>query len=80
MQILHGLLGSQDVQHRERLKQEESLLLSSFRAVRERVVVKRPKSADQLGRESVEASMGPTPSYALEGPVNRWDIYVKTNS
>ena len=80
MQLLHGLLGSQEVGLDARLKQEQELLLSSFEAARQRVVVKRPKSAPELGRESSSAYsyVGPAPAYAFDGPVNRWDVYIKS--
>jgi hypothetical protein len=79
MQILHGLLGSQDVELDERLKQEQDLLLLSLEATRQRVVVKRPKNAPTLGRESSSAPSyaTPNPMYALDGPVSRWDVYAK---
>lgn len=78
MQILHGLLGSQDANLHERLKQEQELLLSSFEAARQRVVVKRPKNAPELGRDPAYSFIGPTLAYTLDGPVNRWDVYVKS--
>ncbi|GAX23735.1 16S rRNA (guanine1516-N2)-methyltransferase [Fistulifera solaris] len=79
MQILHKLLGCQDVELGERLKQEHELLLLSLEATRQRVVVKRPKNAPELGRESSSAHSYalPNPMYGLDGPVCRWDVYVK---
>jgi hypothetical protein len=85
MQILHGILSSQDVDLSSRLSQEEALLTAAYAASRLRVVVKRPSNAPPLGHH--EQQMTPTGldkgfahqcSYSLNGPVNRWDVYVKT--
>jgi len=89
MQILHGLLRSNDRPDRGggeacddaesssdplRLEAERSLLDGALRAARVRVVVKRPAQAPPLGGDEGRAQK---PSYSVRGSVNRWDIYVK---
>lgn len=72
MQILHGLLDSQssDVC---RQPEESKLLEHAFRVATERVVVKRPSSADPLGGPHTDLK----PSYCTKGPTSRWDVYIK---
>ena len=76
MTILHSLLDTQstDTASEERRLQEELCLLEeSIKAAKRKVVVKRPAKAVPLGGD-----LSPfRPSYAIEGSVNRWDIYVK---
>jgi hypothetical protein len=75
MQILHGLLSSQAVDLDSRLAQEQALLNAAYKATRVRVVIKRPTNAPFLGR----GDQGPESSYSVQGPVNRWDVYVNTD-
>ena len=72
MQILHALLGSQEIVNNEqaRLAQEAVLLQRALDLARQRVVVKRPIHAPSLGGEN-------TPSYQVRGSINRWDVYIK---
>jgi 16S rRNA (guanine1516-N2)-methyltransferase len=80
MQILHGLLDTQqsdDESVKERLLEESRLLGAALQAARVRVVVKRPLRALPLGGDGSNA---PRPSYAVEGSVNRWDVYVNNES
>ena len=76
MTILHSLLDTQstDTASEERRLQEELCLLEeSIKAAKRKVVVKRPAKAVPLGGD-----LSPfRPSYAIEGSVNRWDVYVK---
>jgi 16S rRNA (guanine1516-N2)-methyltransferase len=76
MTILHSLLDTQssDTASEDKRLQDELLLLGeSIKAAKRKVVVKRPAKAVPLGGE-----MSPfRASYAIEGSVNRWDIYVK---
>lgn len=74
MQILHGLLESQEISDATRHLQEESLLNAAFDATKFRVVVKRPVNAPLLGRPGGEQLR---PAYQLSASVNRWDVYVK---
>lgn len=73
MQILQSLLESQQVDEKERLEQEGSLLMAAMEHARQRVVVKRPSNASHMGTQS-----SPRPSYSVSGPTNRWDVYVTT--
>eukprot|EP00980_Cylindrotheca_fusiformis_P000273 scaffold66_cov115-Cylindrotheca_fusiformis.AAC.5 len=74
MQILHGLLGTQQANALcDRLREESELLLVALEAADSRVVVKRPLKAPPLGGGVSEARR---PSYSIEGSVNRWDVYV----
>lgn len=75
MQILHGLLGSQEIDDLLALKNEKELLKAAWSLARERVVVKRPINADCLS--STLEQEGIKPSYQIKGAVNRWDVYVK---
>lgn len=72
MQILHALLGSQEIVNNEqaRLAQEAVLLQRALDLARQRVVVKRPIHAPSLGGDN-------TPSYQVRGSINRWDVYIK---
>ena len=74
MQILHGLLGTQDdVENVETASIAEAELLdTAIRLARRRVVVKRPIHAGLLG----EGVTGLKPSYDVCGSTNRWDVYV----
>ena len=76
MTILHSLLDTQSTgaASEERRLQDELLLLEeSIKAAKKKVVVKRPAKAVPLGGE-----LSPyRASYAIEGSVNRWDVYVK---
>jgi 16S rRNA (guanine1516-N2)-methyltransferase len=77
MQILHGLLDTQqtnDDSVKERLEEERQLLKAALEAAKSRVVIKRPLKSPPLGGEDSETQC---PSYAIEGSVNRWDVYVK---
>lgn len=95
MQLLHGLLDTQDSsstviqqQQQQQLQQQEhDLLHSAWRAAKLRVVVKRPLKAPPLGVESGDnaTKTGDSkytlrPSFAITGSVNRWDVYVKAAS
>jgi hypothetical protein len=76
MFLLHELLDTQTTDENSdtrRLEEETCLLEQAFEATKGRVVVKRPARSLPLGGES-----SPRPSYAIEGSVNRWDVYVKT--
>ncbi|CAJ1942650.1 unnamed protein product [Cylindrotheca closterium] len=80
MQILHGLLNTQEEAKEsieERLEEERKLLEYALEAAKCRVVVKRPAKAPLLGGESGD---GRKPSYAVEGSVNRWDVYILSNN
>ena len=68
MQILHGLLGSQEMTSSD--DTETELLNTALSAATSRVVVKRPSNAPPLGNVQRKVS------YAIRGSVNRWDIYV----
>ena len=59
MQVLNRLLGTED--------SADALLESALRIARNRVVVKRPRTAPALS--------GTEPSYPLEGKRNRYDVY-----
>jgi len=76
MGLLHSLLetqGSAEAFESRRLEEEACLLQQAFDATRGRLVVKRPAKAPPLvGTDSTLRR-----SYALEGSVNRWDVYVK---
>jgi 16S rRNA (guanine1516-N2)-methyltransferase len=76
MVLLHGLLDTQttdEISDTKRLEEESRLLGQAFEATTGKVVVKRPARSLPLGDDSM-----PRPSYAIEGSVNRWDVYVKT--
>jgi 16S rRNA (guanine1516-N2)-methyltransferase len=75
MQVLHGLLASQEVPEEERLLAEERLLRAALALAQRKVVVKRPVQAAPLGRDS--SNPLPEPSYEIRGAVNRWDVYVQ---
>lgn len=84
MQILHSLLGSTERPLDLRLAEEMALLQASLQATRRRVVVKRPIHALPLGQERGFATpshldLDIQPTYSVEGPVNRWDVYIKTS-
>ena len=82
MQILHGLLETQSKKsvpdnnlpsfQEEKETEEHGLLSSALDAAKLRVVVKRPIKAPPL-EESIAK-----PSYAINGSVNRWDVYVSS--
>lgn len=74
MQILHGLLGSQVIDDIEARQNEDDLLQAAWNLARERVIVKRPINADNLGGNFEQEIK---PSYEIKGSVNRWDVYVK---
>ena len=75
MQILHGLLNTQQTGVESlRLEEERQLLEAAIQVSNVRVVVKRPAKAPPLGGEEGTIHR---PSYTVEGSVNRWDIYVK---
>ena len=79
MQVLHGLLSSQDVELAVRLSQEKDLLAKSLEATKGKVVVKRPSNAPLLGEDpSLSEETFQRHSYRIEGPVNRWDVYTKS--
>jgi 16S rRNA (guanine1516-N2)-methyltransferase len=73
MQILHSLLGSEEIDVASRQNEEELLLQEAYKAAKVRVVVKRPINAPPIGN-------GIRPSYELLGSINRWDIYLKGSS
>ena len=75
MQILHRLLGSQEIDDLVSLQNEEELLKAAWSLARERVVVKRPINADCLSSTLEQQDI--KPSYQIKGTVNRWDVYVK---
>jgi 16S rRNA (guanine1516-N2)-methyltransferase len=75
MQILHGLLDSQDVDKVIMNEQEIELLEAALEAATSRVVVKRPIQAPPLGGLAYVSSR--KASTEIKGSVNRWDIYVK---
>lgn len=80
MQILHGLLDTQHTNagcEKDRLVEEQELLKAALEAANARVVIKRPLRAPQLGGEDASTQR---PSYAVEGSVNRWDVYVANQS
>ena len=56
----------------EREIEEHDLLLTALKAVKLRVVVKRPIKSPILGGTEIIK-----PSYSINGSVNRWDVYVK---
>jgi 16S rRNA (guanine1516-N2)-methyltransferase len=75
MSILHGLLethvvGNDGGDETLRQREEQEFLEAALEAARLRVVVKRPIKAPLLGDGSTK------PSHALNGSVNRWDVYV----
>lgn len=79
MQILHGLLSTQEEAIEaadERIEEERRILECALAVARCRVVVKRPARAPLLGGESAGIRK---PSYAVEGSVNRWDVYILNN-
>jgi 16S rRNA (guanine1516-N2)-methyltransferase len=75
MQILHGLLDSQDVDEVVMNDQEIELLEAALEAATSRVVVKRPIQAPPLGGLAYVSSR--KASTEMKGSINRWDIYVK---
>jgi len=71
MQLLHDILGSQQLHDKEEAgSQEVQLLQEALRISRTRVVVKRPIHAPPIGAEKYK------PSYDIRGSINRWDVYV----
>lgn len=78
MQLLHGILKSQDTDENTRLEDEMSLLRLSLDVARRKVVVKRPIHAPLLGQGKWMTSKteSPFPSYDIRGSINRWDVYV----
>lgn len=68
MQVLHGLLESDKINAEQN---EQGLLLSAYKAARKRVVVKRPANTPVLV-DPLQLHR----SYTVEGPTNRWDVYV----
>lgn len=78
MQILHGLLNTQEeVKDANRLEEERKFLECALEAAKCRVVVKRPAKASLVGGD--ESGDIRKPSYAVEGSVNRWDVYILNN-
>lgn len=77
MQVLHGLLESNQLAE-EQLQEEAELLQAAYQVATARVVVKRPINAVPLGGALVATEL--KPSYQTKGSVNRWDVYVKSNS
>lgn len=78
MQLLHDLLDTQDFavdSTAERLFDEGELLVAALEASKGKVVVKRPLKAETLGGSGTGLR---SPSYSINGSVNRWDIYVKS--
>jgi 16S rRNA (guanine1516-N2)-methyltransferase len=75
MQILHGLLGSQEIDDSLARQNEEELFKAAWSLARERVVVKRPITADSLSTNLKQQDI--KPSYKIKGSTNRWDVYVK---
>ena len=79
MQLLHGLLSTQDPSSGDESSQREVdikqaiLLQHSLAAAKVKVVVKRPIKATALGY--IDKSI-PKPSYSVDGSVNRWDVYL----
>jgi 16S rRNA (guanine1516-N2)-methyltransferase len=77
MALLHGLLNTQQVagaDSPEVFHEENELLGAALSAANIRVVVKRPIRALPLGGTD---DTTPRPSYAINGSINRWDVYVK---
>jgi 16S rRNA (guanine1516-N2)-methyltransferase len=77
MALLHGLLNTQqvaDADSPEVFQEENELLGAALSAANIRVVVKRPIRALPLGGTD---DTTPRPSYAINGSINRWDVYVK---
>lgn len=73
MQLLHGLLDSQNISTDPLLLEqtEAELLMAAYAAAVHRVVVKRPKNAPLFGGTTL------VPSHQISGSVNRWDVYMK---
>jgi 16S rRNA (guanine1516-N2)-methyltransferase len=77
MQILHGLLQSNNVEDDSfRLKEEVDLLDTALALTKSRVVVKRPINAPPLGILAGVKSDVRLPSYDLKGTINRFDVYI----
>ncbi len=75
MALLHGILETQNIDSdsvQRRMEEECELLEEAYKRATTRVVVKRPLKAQTLG-----AIASIRPSYAIEGSLNRWDVYVK---
>ena len=75
MQILHGLLNSQEIDETDVSIREMHLLEVAIEAAACRVVVKRPIQALPLGGTTNSSIR--KPSHEIKGSVNRWDVYVK---
>ena len=77
MQILHGLLQSNNVEDDNfRLAEEVDLLDTALALTKSRVVVKRPINAPPLGTLAGVKSDVRLPSYDLKGTINRFDVYI----
>eukprot|EP00977_Amphora_coffeiformis_P009869 scaffold2276_cov160-Amphora_coffeaeformis.AAC.7 len=78
IQLLHGILESQDVDESARLEEEALLLQLSLGIARRKVVVKRPIHAPTLGQGdggvATQKTELPMPSYDIRGSINRWDV------
>lgn len=77
MAMLHGLLSTQQVADADSpvvFQEENELLSAALGATNIRVVVKRPIRALPLGGTE---DTTPRPSYAINGSINRWDVYIK---
>ena len=72
MQVLHSLLGSQEVDEAVLREDQAALLWNAHSIARTRVVVKRPIHAPLL-----VPAKELQPSYSVTGSINRWDVYVK---
>lgn len=73
MQVLHSLLGSQEIDD-EALQNDQAVLLrSAHQAAKARVVVKRPIHAPPLLPEEELR-----PDYSVTGSISRWDVYIKS--
>jgi len=73
MQVLHSLLGSQEIDDEALQNDQTALLRTAHRAARARVIVKRPIRAPPLLPEEELR-----PDYSVTGSINRWDVYVKS--
>lgn len=96
MAMLHSLLGTavtsivkegeEDGATKDRIDEEQALLLAAYNSAQRRVVVKRPISALPLGlvldnsdNNSIDDDSNiPKPSYDVRGYVNRFDVYIIT--
>jgi len=95
MAMLHSLLGTavavkegeETDETKDRIHEEQALLLAAYDSAQQRVVVKRPISALPLGlvansdsdcSTDGDDSNIPKPSYDVRGSVNRFDVYIIT--